>query len=575
MELEGPPQRLPFHPSIPKENVFADKDVRNPERLTTILENFLLTGVRRAQMFRPRPNDVILVSGPCSGEDVAGRVLATLVADNPKQLSKHDDVWTLPWIESRYIDERPEDIIDPFFSSKVRVLRTQMAMTMLNPRQHKGPKYVALVRHPLDLRAAFYKYMRNCYNVRSDLAPKLEFDDVFVSADSFVNVPVTLCQMSTIDAASYEQFVYDWYRESRINPDVLIVFYESLISNPRREIRRILSFLQNTVNDASASRRKKGNGPAFQGSEMAIDEERVNAAMIAGRFYSRSASSAGSAKRLTSTLRRMSMAIKQKARSMSKRSGSSSSGGSFMNDGDGGEGMGGSVYENVVSIRTIQQYWEQRMGGLPLTYEKMYEIDMNETYPFPQVSLPKHSQSTQQINPFQTKLESVGRVMSSARIRITNVVKGDMVEKLKAANPVSALKPSRFMNKSEEPDDEKRDVHNPRDYAGSMLPSQAFSNADWVATSTNSNPLFNANKNDMEDETDTDSDEKSQARSHNTSQLSSGEQPPVTSYSVANKFVSQEVMEVNMLRSSMRLAGVNKAIVDVVAVKPNELSEML
>lgn len=237
---------LPNHSSIPQRNVFAGQDgfCKSALRASIVVENDLLTGILSSGLqFKPQALDTILVSAPASGQDMLGRAIACLIADAPHAVaSNHKGKdWTVPWIESKYFS--PDDSYRCFSTTR-RVFRTQLAHTMMNPtsRVNRQAKFVCLVRNPLDLRAAFFKYLRECYLVPSDPEPDFEFDDFFPMADAFLQVPVSLCETGQQRVDSYEQFILDW-TSSPSPANVYVCYYEALVSQPKDELERLAKFL--------------------------------------------------------------------------------------------------------------------------------------------------------------------------------------------------------------------------------------------------------------------------------------------------------------------------------------------
>ena len=105
-----------------------------------------------------------------------------------------------------------------------------------------------VLRHPVDLRASWVRYIETCFNQPCKEANFPNFADI-VTPDDFVDVPVTLCN-TTGKAQSYEAFVSEWIREAKGNPEnVLIVFYESALSNPSMEVKRIAKFLSQPLEE--------------------------------------------------------------------------------------------------------------------------------------------------------------------------------------------------------------------------------------------------------------------------------------------------------------------------------------
>ena len=205
-------------------------------------------GIQRAQNFKPKRNDVIIVSAPECGENLITRIVRFLQTDKPLEVA-NDRNTTAPWIESRYCDD-DASILEKLQTRRGRVFKTGMSWEMCKPRSHPGVKYIVTVRHPVDLRAQWIKYLKKCYEVESEEDRLPDFDTVF-NVDDFVQEPVTLCHIQTPPAPKmYEFFVQEWSAERKSNKDhVLIVCLESLITDPAREVKKIATFLQLPVYD--------------------------------------------------------------------------------------------------------------------------------------------------------------------------------------------------------------------------------------------------------------------------------------------------------------------------------------
>jgi len=201
--------QLPVHPCVPESNVFAAKAPKDPSRLVSVLETYLMTptSLQRAQTFRPKRNDVIVVAPPECGEPFVTRIVRFLQNDKPLEVAKERKT-TAPWIESRYCDDDAE-VLDRLQTRRGRVFKTAMSLEMCKPHSHPGVRYVVCVRHPIDLRAQWVQYLKRCYEVEDEHDPLPEFDGVF-DVDDFVALPVTLCHVSAPPAPKlYEAFVHE------------------------------------------------------------------------------------------------------------------------------------------------------------------------------------------------------------------------------------------------------------------------------------------------------------------------------------------------------------------------------
>lgn len=545
---------LPYHPSIPPANVFRNQIVNDPSRAVGLIENYLLTGVLRARTFEFRPGDVLLVSGPCSGDLPVGRALGGLYLLSLEACSR---TWTLPWIESRFAGDDSGALEAGVLVEGRRVMRTQMAMAVLDPRRHKGAKFVVVVRHPADLRAAFHKYVRACRDVpvRDERDRVFDFMGRFPTPDAFVDVPVSVCQMGIAAPNSYESFVDDWVREAKNNEeDILIVCYEAFVSNPFREITRMANFLNVEIEEDTIPRAMLAAQVNCGGNNMRLNRtESVS-----------STTSATSRKtKMTAALRRVSVSASKRMSRKNKSMKPQGFEGFLMLDGE--EGVGISSYVQYSSVRKLTTYWESAMG-VNTTYEGLYSSIYEEKYPYPQQK-PNYKRATvaegSEIDLKANLLQAVLRARG-VTVSLLAKVKTQYGSK-RNADPYAETKTV--------------DADLRRDYANSILPPQAFQNgaASWNTSSTLNPAMFASHsssslKEDGEFKRDDDEDD---VRSGGGCSFESGSAFMEAAKPSQSKFATQEIFEASMLRSTMRQAGMKDDIIKVVAVNSNDLSEML
>jgi len=111
---------------------------------------------------------------------------------------------------------------------------------MCSPKRHVS-NYIVVLRQPLDIRLAFMRIIRQAYNV--DDVFDLAFDDVY-TLDEFIPVPLSICQLAQGEPMTYEQYVAQWTHLAASHAaNVLVVFYEALVVDPKTQLRRICEFV--------------------------------------------------------------------------------------------------------------------------------------------------------------------------------------------------------------------------------------------------------------------------------------------------------------------------------------------
>jgi hypothetical protein len=244
-------ERFPVPLTVPPLNIFEGKVLSkrvNASKVIDVMETYLVTAtsVGRALGFTPKNKDVIVVSAPHSGELKVSRIVRLLQSDLVEE-SLQDTRGQPPLLESRHMDEDQLALVRPQ-SASGRVFRTAMTLNTLKPRQKTAGKFIAVLRHPVDLKASWVSNIKEWFDVpaKDEAFPKF---DAVLDSDAFAGITVSLCN-TTGTGQTYEAFVMDWVQEARSSPEyVLPVFFESVLSTPEVEIRRIARFLGLAVPD--------------------------------------------------------------------------------------------------------------------------------------------------------------------------------------------------------------------------------------------------------------------------------------------------------------------------------------
>jgi len=212
------------------------------------VENYFYTPrsvTRASRDFLPRKDDVIVATNPCTGDILLLRIIRLINARDDEEFEEVAKVAasdSVPWIESRFVDGDPE-ILNADQPGSRRIFKTHMAAQGLNVKgRKKSPLFVTCARHPVDVRLSWFNYIRDCYRVGGN-EQRTRFEVVF-KPDSFVDVTATTAQINPLaKILTLEHIMLDWYLESKKNKKVFQVFYEQLITEPKRIIQDLSVFL--------------------------------------------------------------------------------------------------------------------------------------------------------------------------------------------------------------------------------------------------------------------------------------------------------------------------------------------
>jgi len=227
--------------------------------VASMVENYFYTPrsvTRASRDFLPRNDDIILATNPRTGDALVLRILRLI---NARDDEEFDDVAkivvsdSVPWIESRFVDGDPE-ILNSEQPGSRRIFKTHMAAQGLNVRGKKhSPLFVTVARHPVDVRISWFNYLRDCYRYGGN-ETKHRFESVF-TPDDFVDVTATTAQINPLaKILTLEHIMVDWYLESKKNKRVFQVFYEQLITDPKKIIKDLSEFLDAQLTPARVDR---------------------------------------------------------------------------------------------------------------------------------------------------------------------------------------------------------------------------------------------------------------------------------------------------------------------------------
>mmetsp|Transcript_11270 Transcript_11270/g.16301 ORF Transcript_11270/g.16301 Transcript_11270/m.16301 type:complete len:315 (-) Transcript_11270:2377-3321(-) len=178
----------------------------------------------KAFSFKPRPSDVILATSSKCGTTFVSQICHQLRTGG--HMDFEDIYEVVPWLEITYdidIDPTDEQIAEP------RLFKTHA----WHDHVPKGASYIVVLRDPTDASVSFYNFFQDWM---------FEGDDVTIDDWMKWHVLSKDTPKTVLEYPSIFRFYESWLKQ-RSDPNYLFVFYEDLLLNPLKEIRKINSFM--------------------------------------------------------------------------------------------------------------------------------------------------------------------------------------------------------------------------------------------------------------------------------------------------------------------------------------------
>lgn len=188
--------------------------------------------------YKPRANDVGLSTSPKAGTTWVQQICHQIrcAATSPETCMEFDEISTVvPWIELAF-DQGQDLEADqaPFGHADLpRLFKTHCWYNHC-PR---FPKTIVVLRDPCDVLLSFYRFFEGWF-----------FEPNSIDIETFANefwLARGVPDDTKMQNASYFVHLISWYERRQDEAAVLIVFYEDLISDLDRQVRRIAKFLSN------------------------------------------------------------------------------------------------------------------------------------------------------------------------------------------------------------------------------------------------------------------------------------------------------------------------------------------
>lgn len=175
--------------------------------------------VRSTLAYKPRPDDLFIVSYPKCGTTWTQHIVYNILMDGEESSDPLDHLLRLPFLELQGGEAA-------LYAPRPVAFKTHLSF-------HKNPyspeaKYIYITRNPYDCCVSFYYHTRNL--------PMYQFTDG--TFDEFFE----LFLKSQVDFGDYFENVLSWY-EHRNDPNVLFLTYEDLKRDTTGGILKIAAFI--------------------------------------------------------------------------------------------------------------------------------------------------------------------------------------------------------------------------------------------------------------------------------------------------------------------------------------------
>ena len=199
---------------------------RNMDELREISSRTMDVNETRASIaaYRPRPTDIIISPAGKCGTTLLQQTFHTLRTRGDMDF---DDISrVVPWIETSgglSIDINAEQVAEP------RGFKSHLAWRHI-PR---GAKYIVSLRDPADAFVSGYRFMEGWYFEPGSISYEAYFERNLQGREKGLD---------------HWSHLVSWWQQ-RNSPDVLLLTYEHMISNPQATVRRIARFCDIPLDD--------------------------------------------------------------------------------------------------------------------------------------------------------------------------------------------------------------------------------------------------------------------------------------------------------------------------------------
>ncbi|XP_069100143.1 sulfotransferase 1 family member D1-like isoform X2 [Pleurodeles waltl] len=212
MEAKEPVPRLPL------------KMVRGYPLMQYFAENYA-----QVEKFQARTDDLLISTYAKSGTTWISEVVEMLYFDGDTEKCGRDTIINrVPFIDLA-VPGHETGVELAARTPSPRVLKTHLPVQLV-PQSlwKKSCKIIYVARNPKDVAVSFYKF-HLISRIHPDPGTWPEFLENFMAGN--------------VSYGSWYSHVKDWWEKAQTYPNLLYMFYEDMLEDPRREIRKIAKFI--------------------------------------------------------------------------------------------------------------------------------------------------------------------------------------------------------------------------------------------------------------------------------------------------------------------------------------------
>ncbi|XP_066439065.1 sulfotransferase 1 family member D1-like [Eleutherodactylus coqui] len=186
------------------------------------------------EQFQAKSDDLVISTYPKAGTTWASEIVDMIYAGGDLEKCRRDTIYNrVPYLEAR-IPGMPTGVEQLAVAPSPRLLKTHLPIHMMpNSFWEKNAKVIYVARNAKDV-AVSYFFFHQIVKAMPDPGPWGVFLDNYMEGN--------------VSYGSWYEHVKGWW-EKRNDHNILYLFYEDMKEDPKREIRKMLHFLEKDMSD--------------------------------------------------------------------------------------------------------------------------------------------------------------------------------------------------------------------------------------------------------------------------------------------------------------------------------------